>query len=221
MVALLTRSSSRPVPAESREERSPSMQPATEENFFGNVPGLKIVKGSPTSPGCTVVKPIKYNITVGTSLQEFTQYVTVCCDGWSGTECSVTTPTPSPTPSVASFTFDPISPCANLSCAGVDNAICAVVAKCGRQFPVFLDPKGQLAECTNSQMSVEEITCTVPCQVDPCAGNVSCPLYPEAMCFISECDCTALWLLPTGVEVNCFPVDKRDTSSGSGCAQQP
>ena len=199
------------------------MQPSTDENFFG-ISGLEIIKGSPPR-GCKEVRAEKYNLTIkgSTSVQEVTRYVRKCCVGWSGQECDVSPPTPAPRPSSVPIIYDPTSPCANVSCAGVEDAICAVVSKCGKQRPVFLDSFGELAKCTNGQLNVQEITCTLACQNDPCAGNVSCPLYPEAMCFASECDCTPLWLLPIGVEVKCSQVGKRDVSTdnvaGSGCAE--
>lgn len=225
-VTLLSQTSSRPVPAEvdSRQQRSPSMQtPPVADNFFG-VPGLVITTVRPAVKVCKIVQEVKRNQTVWTlsakgtlqsSLQEVTQYVTTCCVGWNGTECDVAPPTTPPPRTTAHVALDPSSPCANLTCAGVGDAVCAVVTKCGRQIPLFIDSTGQLVDCPNSPTNIDEILCTGSCRDDPCARNVSCPKYPEAMCFTSECDCKALWLLPSGVEVNCLSVDKRETGTAS------
>ena len=124
---------------------------------------------------------------------------------------------------VEPFSFDPTNPCAGLSCDGVDDSICTVVVKCGNPIPVFLDALGRIAMCKNTQqrLDLKNITSPVPCPADPCSG-ASCSLYPEAMCFVTECSCKPIWLLPSGVEVNCLPVDKRrarpDAVSGSACA---
>ena len=117
------------------------------------------------------------------------------------------------------FSFDPTNPCADLSCEGVDDSFCIVVTKCGKLLPVFLDSLGRVAACKNIQpLDVKNITSPVVCLTDPCS-SASCPLYPEAVCFVTECSCKSMWLLPSGVEVNCFPVNKRDTrrDSGSRC----
>ena len=113
---------------------------------------------------------------------------------------------------VEPFSFDPTNPCAGLSCDGVDDSICTVVVKCGNQIPVFLDALGRMATCKNTQqrLDLKNITSPVPCPADPCAG-ASCSLYPEAVCFVTECSCKPIWLLPSGVEVNCLPVDKHVT----------
>ena len=118
------------------------------------------------------------------------------------------------------FSFDPTNPCADLSCEGVDDSFCTVVTKCGKQLPVFLDSLGRVAACKNIQpLDVKNITSPVVCPTDPCS-SASCLLYPEAVCFVTECSCKSMWLLPTGVEVNCFPVDKRDTRRDTNCGQQ-
>ena len=113
---------------------------------------------------------------------------------------------------VEPFSFDPTNPCAGLSCDGVDDSICTVVVKCGNPIPVFLDALGRIATCKNTQqrLDLKNITSPVPCPADPCSG-ASCSLYPEAMCFVTECSCKPIWLLPSGVEVNCLPVDKHVT----------
>lgn len=230
---MLTRSSSRPIPAEEiREERSPSVQTPAEDDFFG-IPGLVITTNSHLPVSCKVVIPVKRNQTVWTlsakgvlqsSLQEVTQYVTSCCEGWTGTECDVAPPTIPPPPSTAAAILDPSNPCANLTCAGVENALCAVVTKCGRHIPVFIDPSGQLVDCPDSPTSVQDVLCNATCRDDPCARNVSCPRYPEAMCFTSECECKAMWLLPSGVEVKNCSADTRDTRRDANdetrCSQQ-
>lgn len=235
-VTLLSQTSSRPVPAEldnSRDKRSSS---AATDNFF-EMSGISIITGNPSATGCKVVEQVKRNQTVWkvsanrtlqSSLQEVTQYVTKCCPGWNGTECNIAPPTtrppsptatttrpPRPTATTTATALDPSNPCANLTCAGVDDAMCAVVTKCGRQIPLFVDSAGQLVDCPNSPTNINEITC---CQNDPCAGNVSCSQHPEAVCFTTEC-CRPLWLLPSGVEVNCLLVDKRDTTADSGFSQ--
>ncbi|KAL5474025.1 hypothetical protein EMCRGX_G028597 [Ephydatia muelleri] len=116
------------------------------------------------------------------------------------------------------FSFDSTNPCVGLSCEGVDDSFCTVVAKCGKQFPVFLDSLGRMATCKNGQpLDLENVTSPFACPTDPCSG-ASCSLYPEATCFVTECSCKPLWLLPSGVEANCLPVDKRDTK-GSQCSQ--
>ena len=111
------------------------------------------------------------------------------------------------------FSFDSTNPCVGLSCEGVDDSFCTVVAKCGKQFPVFLNSLGRMATCKNGQpLDLENVTSPFACPTDPCSG-ASCSLYLEATCFVTECSCKPLWLLPSGVEANCLPVDKRDTKT--------
>ena len=114
---------------------------------------------------------------------------------------------------VEPFSFDSTNPCVGLSCEGVDDSFCTVVDKCGKQLPIFLDYMGKMAACKNGQpLDLKNVTSHFVCPTDPCFG-ASCSLYPEATCFVVECSCKPLWLLPSGVEANCFPIDKRDTKA--------
>ena len=218
---LIDASSGRPFPeptVERRQQRSASdmdgnnSESDNDVDPFGNFPvsddsdvdpfaGLVNYTEPPTTTGCfdsrqeTRVyitmeegKEVKRNVT---------RTIRTCCDGYTGDDCVELVPTPKP------VSRDESDPCNGLECEGNENAFCAVVSKCGRNFPLFLTENGQLAVCANQPTDLNSIVCTGTCTEKPCAGK-SCPLFPDAQCLTSGCDCKAMWILPSGVQVDCL-----------------
>jgi hypothetical protein len=122
-----------------------------------------------------------------------------CCDGYTGENCDEKKPAQS-----SVVEFDPVDPCKNLECEGVEGAQCLTITKCDERWPVFLMSDGSLAECTNGQpVNVTKLTCTERCAVDPCAGQ-TCTMHPDAFCVYTACHCNEpMWLLDDGVQVDC------------------
>ena len=122
-----------------------------------------------------------------------------CCDGYTGKNCDEKKPVPS-----SEVEFDPVDPCKNLECRGVEDAQCVTISKCEERWPVFLMTDGSLAECTNGQpVNITKLTCMERCAVDPCAGQ-TCAMHPDAFCIHTACHCNEpMWLLDTGVQVDC------------------
>ena len=122
-----------------------------------------------------------------------------CCDGYTGENCDEKKPVPS-----SEVEFDPVDPCKNLECRGVEGAQCVTISKCDERWPVFLMNDGSLAECTNGQpVNITKLTCMEQCAVDPCAGQ-TCAMHPDAFCVHTACHCNEpMWLLDTGVQVDC------------------
>ena len=118
-----------------------------------------------------------------------------CCPGYIGDACDVLD---------GKIEFDPVDPCKNLICAGVENAQCFTISKCGDRWPVFLLQDGTLAECSNGQpVNVIQLTCSEKCTSDPCAGK-TCSMFPDAFCVYTACDCNEpMWLVGAGVQVDC------------------
>lgn len=118
-----------------------------------------------------------------------------CCDGYIGEECNERINVPE---SVI---------CGNLTCEEDPNAYCAVVRKCGREIPIFLDEKGLPSKKCNQTVDLESFSCSGVCTEDPCS-NAQCIGHPTATCFPIGCECKAVWLVrdpDTGesIEVNC------------------
>lgn len=143
-------------------------------------------------------KPV--NQTIGDGI------VMACCDGFTGANCDEKVPDTSSGQSgdVDKVDFDPLDPCKNLECLGVEGAQCLTVSKCGDRWPVFLLSDGTLAECTNGQpVNVTQLTCSEKCTTDPCAGQ-TCSMFPDAFCVHTACNCNEpMWLLDSGVQVDC------------------
>lgn len=126
----------------------------------------------------------------------------ICCDGYTGNNCDEKeTETGSGDEKID---FDPVDPCKNLVCRGVEDAHCLTITKCGNRWPVFLHSDGTLAQCTNGQpVNVTQLTCTERCTADPCAGQ-TCAMHPNAFCVHTACDCNEqMWILDNGVQVDC------------------
>ena len=124
-----------------------------------------------------------------------TRNITVrrCCTGYTGEECNIT--------------VDPYSasnPCNGLSCPNFPNAVCAVITQCGQDRPVFLDEEGDIVECDSQESKniTTTLSCIGYCVDDPCA-NLTCSKYPSAICLTIGCTCQPIWLLETGVSVDC------------------
>ncbi len=123
-------------------------------------------------------------------LRNYTETVRSCCKNFTGFECN-------------QRVQKQAQNCSNLVCEGNADAFCAIITKCGRTLPLFIMPDGDQAKCDNGQPSdITTISCTTICSVNPCAG-LTCPIFPDAMCLYSSCDCKPLWLLPEGIHVDC------------------
>ena len=118
-----------------------------------------------------------------------TQLVRTCCAGFSGEHCNITADDPCGNPTCSSYPAD---------------AVCAVVTKCCKKIPVLLNSAGIAVECGNHR-PIEELRktkCGNVCPFDPCLGK-TCSQFPNAVCLTTPCDCKPLWLLETGVRVDC------------------
>ena len=132
-----------------------------------------------------------------------TQLVRTCCAGFSGEHCNITNTT-SPQPQEVSAD----DPCGNLTYSSYVylDAVCAVVTKCGEKIPVFLNSAGIAVDCGSHRPKEElrtETKCGNVCPFDhQCLGKM-CSLFPNAVCVTTPSDCKLLWLLETGVRVDC------------------
>lgn len=130
-----------------------------------------------------------------------TRVVRTCCAGYSGEHCNITNttkPTQQPQATAAE------DPCGNLTCSRYPDAVCAVATKCGEKIPIFLNSAGVAVDCGNHR-PIEELiktSCGKACPFDPCFGK-TCSRFPNAVCLTTPCDCKPLWLLETGVRVDC------------------
>ena len=123
-----------------------------------------------------------------------------CCTGYSGEHCNITSNStkPSEQPQATAAVEDP---CGNLTCSSYPDAMCAVVSE---KTPVFLNSAGVAVDCCNHR-PVEELgrtSCGDVCAFDPCFGK-TCSQFPDAICLTTPCDRKPLWLLDTGVSVDC------------------
>ena len=121
-----------------------------------------------------------------------TQLVRTCCAGFTNTT------------SLQPQEVSADDPCGNLTCSSHPDAVCAVVTKCGEKIPVFLNSAGIVVDCGNHR-PIEELRktkCGNVCPLDPCLGK-TCSSFPNAVCLTTPCDCKPLWLLETGVRVDC------------------
>lgn len=121
-----------------------------------------------------------------------TRLIRHCCDGYTGEYCN-------------QRINGPI--CGNLTCEEDPNAYCAVVRKCGREIPMFLDDMGLPSTKCNQTVDLESLSCSGVCTEDPCS-NAQCAGYPNATCFPIGCECKAVWLVRNpesdeSIEVNC------------------
>lgn len=158
--------------------------------------------GIPTTNNGSRLQPCYKQITETFGNGSQSRVVSVCCDGYTGDNCDVKEPATSSGDD--KIEFDPVDPCKNLECRGVEGAQCLPINKCGERWPVFLLSDGTLAQCTNGQpVDVSRLTCTERCAVDPCAGQ-TCPMHPNAFCVHTACNCQEpLWVLDNGVQVDC------------------
>ena len=131
-----------------------------------------------------------------TEITPVTRMVWQCCDGYTGLDCNETIAT--------NTSAEEANPCSGLNCTNHPDAVCAVVTRCGVDIPVFLNDIGEVVDCGNHRPleDLEIGTCGNLCTSDPCAGQ-TCPEFPSALCLTSACGCKPLWLLETGVRVNC------------------
>lgn len=150
---------------------------------------------------------------VSTRIEEVTRPVTKCCEGYNKTSGCKTRIEPEPEEGSGGdnqYPFDLDNPCAGLVCDEASHAPvqCMLVSKCGFDLPLFFDvERGRLAHCNNyptgQPVDLGALMCTGFCaEPNPCRG-LTCPSHPDAVCFVTGCNCNATWLLPTGVEVDC------------------
>ena len=156
----------------------------------------------PTETGGSRLEPCYKPITETFENGSRHRIVNVCCDGYTGENCDEKEVEPAS--GDGKVDFDPVDPCKNLECHGVEDAHCLTISKCGERWPVFLRSDGTLAECTNGQpVNVSQLTCTERCAADPCAGQ-TCPMHPDAFCVHTTCNCNEpMWILDSGVQVDC------------------
>jgi hypothetical protein len=119
-----------------------------------------------------------------------------CCNGYTGTECNIIED-----PYLAS------NPCNGQTCTNFPNATCSVISQCDEDLAVFLDNEGNILECDSQNEDYKTnitttLSCIGYCAEDPCAG-LTCQAQPSAMCLTIGCSCEAIWLLDTGVSVDC------------------
>lgn len=116
-----------------------------------------------------------------------------CCDGYTGEECNI-----------ISDPYLAASPCSRTTCPNFPNANCAVISRCGEDIPVFVDEEGEILDCGGNSTvpNITSLSCGGLCDRDPCEG-LTCSSHPSAICLTSGCSCTPIWLLETGVSVNC------------------
>ena len=124
-----------------------------------------------------------------------TRRIRGCCEGYTGDDCNKKINVPEPVI------------CGNLTCEEDPNAYCAVVRKCGKEIPMFLDENGLPSQKCNQTVDLESLSCSGVCTEDPCL-NAQCIGYPTATCFPIGCECKPVWLIrdpDTDVsrEVNC------------------
>ena len=134
-----------------------------------------------------------------------TQLVRTCCAGFSGEHCDfINTTSPQP----QEFEVSADDTCSNYlsySSYAYPDAVCAVMTKCGEKIPVFLNSAGIAVDCGNHKPTEElrtETKCENVCPFDPCLGK-TCSRFPNAVCVTTPSDCKPLWLLETGVRVDC------------------
>ena len=128
-----------------------------------------------------------------------TRVVRTCCTGYSGEYCNITSNSTKPSEQPQATAEE--DPCGNLTCSSYPDAVCAVVSE---KIPVFLNSAGVAVDCGNHR-PVEELrktSCGDVCAFDPCFGK-TCSRFPNAICLTTPCDCKPLWLLETGVSVDC------------------
>ena len=177
------------------------------DDGFGFPTGQKTVEER-TEKGCFNTVTRTYNVItkeelIDGKIEEITKIVnetvetSECCVGYAGVNCNIR--------------IDPFSasdPCTNKTCPSEPEAQCAVINQCGSQVAVFLNEFGEIVECDTedeeeTDVDIITVSCQGYCTFDPCANQV-CESFPdEAQCFQSGCDCEPIWILDTGVQVNC------------------
>ena len=157
----------------------------------GFPPTVEVVDNRPKN-GCKVEVLRQHYDSLTQRLQNRTTFD--CCGGYGGVECDQI--------------VDPIlaaSPCSPLSCPNHPNATCAVFSRCGEDVPVFLSDTGDIVDCGSpnvTQFNVTSFSCSGLCPRDPCA-DLKCNEHPNAICLTVGCSCEPVWILETGVSVNC------------------
>lgn len=132
-----------------------------------------------------------------------------CCDGYTGHECNERIDVP-----------DAVI-CGNLTCEEDPNAYCAVVRKCGREIPMFLNETGLPSKKCNQTVDIDSLSCSGVCAEDPCS-NARCSGHPTATCFPIGCECKAVWLerdenSGESQEVNCEGSSKVRPKRDAAC----
>ena len=137
-----------------------------------------------------------------------------CCSGYTGVECNqIVDP------------YQQNNPCRGLTCTNHPDAICAVITRCGRDIPLFIDQSGRKVDCNDDSGSgsvpdIDSLSCGGVCTSNPCQGQ-TCQANPSAMCLIRSCDCSPMWFVETGEQIDCStgepipPRRRRQTSDGS------
>lgn len=131
--------------------------------------------------------PIVKNETTNTTVRH-------CCEGYTGDECNI-----------IKDEYMKSNPCFGKACPNFPNAVCSTISQCGVDSAVFLDESGKIVDCGSeeeSSVNITTLSCIGFCAEDPCA-NLSCQKFPNALCLTIGCSCQPIWLLETGVSVDC------------------
>lgn len=131
-----------------------------------------------------------------------TRLVAACCPGYSGENCNITNTATTNTSQPGQDQLD--DPCRDLSCDRHPDAVCTVVTRCSAEIPVFLNREGEVVDCGNHRPleDLRRTSCGKACPSDPCSGQ-TCAAFPTAVCLTTACDCKPIWLLASGVRVDC------------------
>uniref|UniRef100_A0A1X7UK13 Uncharacterized protein n=1 Tax=Amphimedon queenslandica TaxID=400682 RepID=A0A1X7UK13_AMPQE len=162
-------------------------------NFPNSVPVVKEEDRPKNSCKVAIVREEFINQPDG-NIEPVRQRTFKCCEGYGGVECDrITDP------------YLAASPCSPASCPNFPDATCAVVSRCGKDEAIFLSDTGDILDCGTPNVTTFNITslsCTGVCPNDPCAG-ITCTEHPNAMCLTVGCSCEPVWILDSGVSVNC------------------
>lgn len=101
------------------------------------------------------------------------------------------------------YIIDPVeSPCSKATCTNHPGAVCMVVSKCRRDYPVFWDPTTftPIDDCETAEGQCPPET--VECDLSLCDG-LSCPSLKNASCIVEQDCCFIMWQTSEGELVEC------------------
>lgn len=177
----------------------PSLSITLDNNGFPV--NIQTTSSDPTksNASCFEIYEFTYEVEVQQNIERTTvrktENRTRCCQGYTGEFCNI------------SSSSD--NACSQLTCRDHPQAVCIVSMKCGVAVPVFINETGVAVDCGNHKQHEElrKRTCSSICPYNPCAGK-TCSLHPTAVCLTRGCDCKPIWLLETGIQVDCSTGDQ-------------